>query len=128
MLSQAPAKIHWHRQSNQLELVYNEQSYYLTAEFLRVHSTSAEVKGHGPDQTVLVSGKMAVKMTAIESVGHYGIKIIYDDGHDTGIYTWSYLQALANHREQYWLEYLKKLKQENKSRDPHTNVLYFPGA
>lgn len=126
MLSKAPSKIHWHRGSNQLELVFGQQHFYLSAEYLRVHSTSAEVKGHGPDQAVLVSGKIHVKIQGIESVGNYGLKISFDDGHDTGIYTWSYLEELGDKKEAYWQKYLNQLSEENKTRDPHTNVLHFP--
>ena len=122
----APQKIHWHKQSNTLELVYSESSYHLTAEFLRVHSTSAEVKGHGPDQAVLVYGKIDVKIQKIESVGHYGLKIFFDDGHDTGIYTWAYLHELGVNKAQYWQQYLAKLHEAKQSRDPHTNVVRFP--
>lgn len=121
-----PQKIHWHRESNQLELVYGSESFSFEAEFLRVHSTSAEVKGHGPGQEVLVDGKIDVAIKKIEPVGNYGLKILFDDGHDTGIYTWAYLQALGQQKQQYWQAYLDKLVNENKTRDPHTNVIHFP--
>ena len=126
MSSATPTKIHWHRDSNTLELVYAGSQAILEAEFLRVYSTSAEVKGHGPDQAVLVDGKINVRINHIESVGNYGLKISFDDGHDTGIYTWPYLQALGENKVQRWQDYLDKLSAENKSRDPHTNVLRFP--
>lgn len=122
----APQKIHWHKQSNTLELVYGDDSFNLNAEFLRVYSTSAEVKGHGPGQAVLVDGKINIKIKKIEPVGNYGLKIFFDDGHDTGIYTWVYLQELGVNESQYWQQYLEKLNKENKSRDPHTNVVRFP--
>lgn len=122
----APLKIQWHRQSNSLELIYSDVSFILEAEFLRVHSTSAEVKGHGPDQAVLVAGKIDVKIKNLESVGNYGLKIIFDDGHDTGIYTWSYLRELGDKKPQFWQAYLDQLIQEKQSRDPHINVVQFP--
>ena len=125
-MTQAPAKIHWHRQSNCIELVYSKSSARLDAEFLRVHSTSAEVKGHGPDQAVLVHGKIHVKIKKIEAVGNYGIKVSFDDGHDTGIYTWSYLHDLCKNQATLWQQYLEALNREGKSRDPHTNVVRFP--
>ena len=121
----APQKIHWHKQSNTLECVYDNQSFSLSAEFLRVHSTSAEVKGHGPGQAVLVVGKIDVKIKKIEPVGNYGLKLFFDDGHDTGIYTWAYLQELGENQTQYWQHYLKKLEKEKKCRDPHTHVVHF---
>ena len=126
MPAPAPQKIHWHRQSNTLELVYSDANFIFTAEFLRVHSTSAEVKGHGPGQAVLVAGKIAVKIKKLESVGNYGLKIIFDDGHDTGIYTWYYLRELGENHEQLWQRYLDQLAQKNQSRDPHTTVVQFP--
>ena len=126
MQSAAPTKIQWHKKSNTLGLIYGDAECILEAEFLRVHSTSAEVKGHGPDQAVLVFGKIDVKIKKLEPVGNYGLKITFDDGHDTGIYTWPYLQELCDKKSQYWQEYLDKLKQENQSRDPHTNVVQFP--
>jgi len=81
----------------------------LSFELLRVYSPSAEVAGHGPGQSVLQTGKEFINITAIEPVGNYAVKLIYDDGHDTGIYTWNYLYQLAKNKESKWNTYLDAL-------------------
>ncbi|HEY7775046.1 MAG TPA: gamma-butyrobetaine hydroxylase-like domain-containing protein, partial [Kineobactrum sp.] len=87
-----PQGIHLHRASRELELTYTGgQSYRLSCEYLRVYSPSAEVKGHGPGQEVLQTGKQQVTITAIKPVGHYALQLAFDDGHDTGLYSWDYL-------------------------------------
>ena len=83
----------------------------LPFEYLRVHSPSAEVKGHGPGQEVLVTGKENVGIRAVEPVGQYAVKLVFDDGHDTGLYTWKYLYELGSEREARWLMYLQRLEQ-----------------
>lgn len=120
-----PSKIHLHKQSKTLELIFKGDSYSLPAEFLRVHSPSAEVKGHGPGQEVLVHGKINVGIETIKATGNYGLTIIFDDGHDSGIFSWPYLLELAKEQEPLWESYLEKLKMENKNRDPHTSVIHF---
>ncbi len=120
-----PTKIHLHKESKILELVVDNANYKLSAEFLRVHSRSAEVTGHGPGQEVLVDGKINVGIERLEAVGNYGLKIIFDDKHDSGIYSWSYLVELCHNEPSLWESYLEKLKQEGKSRDPHTSVVQF---
>ena len=119
-MSQAPlpSEIQLHKQSRKLELVYNDQPYFLSAEFLRVHSPSAEVQGHGPGQQVLQVQKENVAITQIEPVGHYAIKIYFDDGHDSGLFTWDYLYELASHQEEYWQTYLDKLTAKGYQRQP----------
>ena len=93
-----------------LELTFdNGQRFELTCELLRVYSPSAEVRGHSPDQAVLQVGKENVSITNIEAVGNYAIKLIFDDGHDTGLYTWDYLYDLGLRAEQYWNEYQQAL-------------------
>src|SRR6201981_593036 len=77
-------------------------------EYLRVHSPSAEVKGHGPGQEVLVLGKENVGVRAVEPVGQYAVKIVFDDGHDTGLFTWRYLHELGREREARWARYLER--------------------
>jgi len=79
--------------------------FELPFEYLRVHSPSAEVKGHGPGQEVLVTGKSGVGIRAIEPVGQYAVKLVFDDGHDTGLYTWKYLYELGRDREANWERY-----------------------
>lgn len=122
---QKPEKIHLHKKSNTLELQFGKESCCLSAEFLRVHSPSAEVRGHGPGQAKLVDGKRQVGIKIIKPVGHYGLLIIFDDGHNSGIYTWSYLRELNDQRETLWQSYLDRLGSAQKSRDPHTSVVQF---
>ena len=93
----APTEIRVHTRSRTLELVYADGRHYaLPAEYLRVHSPSAEVQGHGPWQEVLVHGKEQVGIRAVEPIGHYAIRVVFDDGHDSGLYTWDYLRKLAS--------------------------------
>ncbi|MDE2383661.1 MAG: DUF971 domain-containing protein [Alphaproteobacteria bacterium] len=90
----------------------------LPAELLRVESPSAEVKGHGPGQEQLVFGKRLVTITGVEPVGTYAARLLFSDGHSTGIYTWAYLAKLGREKETIWQAYLGKLKAEGRSRDP----------
>ena len=85
------------------------ESYDLEAEYLRVESPSAEVKGHGPGQEQLVTGKRNVAMTRLEPVGSYAVRIIFSDGHSTGLFTWNYLAKLGRDRQTIWSAYLDKL-------------------
>lgn len=113
-----PIEIKLHRQSAVLELTFdNSVNASLPAEYLRVYSPSAEVKGHAPEQAVLQVGKEHVAIAAIEPVGNYAIKLIFSDGHDTGLYTWDYLYELAMQQEAKWREYLHKLEQTGRKRD-----------
>jgi DUF971 family protein len=84
------------------------QHYQLPAEYLRVESPSAEVKGHGPGQEVLVLGKERVRIARLVPVGNYAIRIVFDDGHDSGLYTWPYLLRLGRDREAIWSAYLAR--------------------
>lgn len=120
-----PSKIHLHKKSKTLELVFDDNSYQLTAEFLRVHSPSAEVKGHGPGQETLVHSKINVGIQDIKATGNYGLTIIFDDTHDSGIYSWNYLNELAKNHKDLWGIYLAKLSASNKNRDPYTSVIQF---
>lgn len=121
-----PQDIKLHRRSRELELCYADgSSYRLSCEFLRVHSPSAEVRGHGEGQEVLQTGKQKVNITGIKAVGHYAIQLIFDDGHDTGLYAWDYLYKLATQRDSYWNKYLERLKAEGGSRDPDLQVVRF---
>lgn len=104
-----PTEITLHKQSRALGLAYGEQHYQLSAEYLRVYSPSAEVRGHGRGQETLQTGKEQVAITAIEPVGHYAIKIFFDDGHDTGLYSWDYLHNLATQQKSLWQDYLNRL-------------------
>jgi len=116
-----PSAIKLHKASRILELRYGEQSYRLDAEFLRVHSPSAEVRGHG--RPILQYGKQHVALLAVEPAGNYALKLIFDDGHDSGLYTWDYLYQLATRQEQLWADYLQQLAAAGKSRDPNESVV-----
>lgn len=118
-----PSKIRLHKQSRQLELQFGDKAWFLSAEFLRVHSPSAEVKGHGPGQAVLQYGKRQVGISQVERAGNYAIKLVFDDGHATGIYTWDYLYHLGEHQEALWQTYLDALHQAGKARDADTSVV-----
>ncbi|WP_041367169.1 gamma-butyrobetaine hydroxylase-like domain-containing protein [Methylophaga frappieri] len=106
-----PTDITLHQKSRQLSLSYDAQHFHLSAEYLRVHSPSAEVQGHGPGQDVLQTNKESVAILKIEPVGHYAIKIYFDDGHDSGLFTWDYLYELATQYEHKWQTYLQRLQQ-----------------
>ena len=99
-----------HKSSRTLELAYGDQSYELPFEFLRVLSPSAEVRGHGPGQETLQTGKRLVQITAIEPVGHYAIRPVFSDGHDSGIYSWDLLRSFCVNREALWEDYLRRLE------------------
>lgn len=129
MSNAVPKELKLHKKSATLELIYDDsRSYSLTAEFLRVHSPSAEVRGHGKGQEVLQTGKRDVNIKNIEAVGNYAIKLDFSDGHNTGIYSWEYLQELATNQASLWQEYLAKLQDAGASRDalpPDTQILNF---
>ena len=110
--------MHLHKHSSELELRFTDAStYLLTSEYLRICSPSAEVRGHGKGQEVLQTGKRHVKLTHIEAVGNYAIKLTFDDGHDTGIYSWHYLYELCTEHETLWSNYLDRLAAANASRE-----------
>lgn len=112
-----PVAINLHSKSRLLLLEFDDgSSFELSCEFLRVYSPSAEVKGHGPGQQVLQTGKEDVNIAEIEPVGNYAIKLKFDDGHDTGIYSWEYLYDLAKNYERYWQDYSQALKQAGHER------------
>ena len=116
MSNTPPTKIKLHTKSNTMELVYGENHFELSYEFLRVHSPSAEVKGHG--KPVLQTGKKHVKIRDIEPVGNYALKRTFDDGHDTGLYSWDYLADLCQHQGEMWQQYLQQLEAAGASREP----------
>ena len=106
-----PTEIHLHKASRVLELTFEDgRNFRLTSEYLRVHSPSAEVAGHGPGQEVLQVGKEDVAIVAVEPVGHYAVKLEFDDGHDSGIYTWDYLYRLGAEHDERWRRYLERLR------------------
>ena len=117
-----PTAIELHKAAKILTLKYaNGDVYQLPAEFLRVHSPSAEVQGHG--KPVLQTGKLNVALNKIEPAGSYALKLCFDDGHDSGLYTWEYLYELATRQDQLWAEYLAQLSAAGQSRDPNESVV-----
>jgi len=112
-----PTQIKLRKTSKMLELEYGaDERYSLPAEFLRVHSPSAEVQGHG--NPILQTGKINVALEGIEPAGQYALKLTFSDGHDSGLYTWDYLYQLATNQQQLWSDYLGALATAGKSRDP----------
>ena len=106
MTDPTPLTIKLRTRSRLLEVVFDTgERFELPFEYLRVHSPSAEVKGHGPGQEVLVTGKENVGVRAVEPIGQYAVKLVFDDGHDTGLYTWKYLHELGRDREAKWARY-----------------------
>ena len=117
-----PTEIRLQKKSRQIVIAFDDGNRFeLSFEFLRVNSPSAEVKGHGPGQEVLQTGKEHVQVTAIEPVGHYAVRLVFDDGHDTGLFTWKYLYDLGAERDSKWQAYLDRLKAAGYARRPATN-------
>jgi len=122
-----PTAIHLHKASRTLELQFADgQTYRLDAEYLRTHSPSAEVRGHGAGQTVLVFGKRAVAITDLQAIGQYAVKIVFDDGHDSGLFTWQYLYELGSDYDKNWSAYLARLSGAGKSREAEQSNLFKP--
>ncbi|MFT7413598.1 MAG: DUF971 family protein [Methylophagaceae bacterium] len=111
-----PTGITLHTQSKTLELSYADVSYNLSAEYLRVYSPSAEVRGHGAGQEILQTNKEQVGISKIEPTGNYALKIYFDDGHDSGLFTWDYLYDLATHLDIHWQDYLNRLEKAGYQR------------
>lgn len=113
-----PTEIRLHQQSKIMEVSFADGARFsFPYEFLRVWSPSAEVRGHGPGQETLQTGKRNVDITAVEAVGNYAIKPVFSDGHHSGIYSWDVLYDLGIHQESYWQAYLARLEAEGGSRD-----------
>lgn len=114
-----PASITYNRGERQLRITFEDgTAFSLPAEYLRVESPSAEVQGHGAATKVLLPGKRLVSIRAIEPVGQYAIRIIFDDGHDTGLFSWNYLQELGQQYEARWSQYEQRLREQGLQRDP----------
>lgn len=114
-----PTEIKLHRKSRVLEVSFDTgEAFRLPCEYLRVFSPSAEVRGHGPGQEVLQIGKEQVNIDAIEPIGHYAVKLVFDDGHDSGLYSWTVLYRLGRHYDELWAEYLNRLAQAGHQRKP----------
>ena len=106
-----PVDIRLHQASKLLEIKFdNNTECMLSCEFLRVYSPSAEVRGHGAGQETLQIGKENVNITAIEPIGNYAVKLVFSDGHDTGLYSWDYLYYLGQNYEAMWQDYISKLQ------------------
>src|SRR5579863_7629840 len=118
MAAPVPTRLVLHRKSRALEIGYADgPGYTLPAEYLRVYSPSAEVRGHGGCEPMLIGGKRAVAISAVEPVGRYAVRLRFDDGHDTGLYSWEVLQQLAQRQQQWWARYLERLAEHGMSRD-----------
>ena len=116
--SPVPTEILLHQQSRRLEVAFSDGARFeLSFEFLRVNSPSAEVRGHGPGQEVLQTGKRDVEIREVEPVGNYGLQPVFSDGHSTGIFSWDYLYEIGQRRDALWDEYLKRLEAAGASRD-----------
>lgn len=121
-MSKLPTGINLHKASKTLTLTYGpDEVYQLPAEFLRVHSPSAEVQGHG--KPILQFGKLGVGLSKVEPAGQYALKLTFDDGHDSGLFTWEYLYQLALRQDDLWNDYLAQLKAAGKTRDPNQSVI-----
>ncbi|OKO49654.1 MULTISPECIES: gamma-butyrobetaine hydroxylase-like domain-containing protein [unclassified Pseudomonas] len=121
-MSKFPTAVNLHKTSNTLGLTYGpDEVYQLPAEFLRVHSPSAEVQGHG--KPILQFGKLNVRLIKLEPAGQYALKLTFDDGHDSGLFTWDYLYQLAVRQDALWVDYLAELKAAGKTRDPSESVV-----
>ena len=125
---QRPKQITYRRKSKVLVLTFEDGDAEIPAELLRVYSPSAEVRGHSPEERKLQTGKKHVGIKSLEPVGNYAIRIIFDDGHDTGLYGWDLLRDLADNAERYWKSYLDELKAANASRLPTIPVGHWTPA
>jgi DUF971 family protein len=113
-----PTEIKLHQKSRMLEIAFADgQRFELPCEFLRVYSPSAEVRGHGPGQEVLQVGKQDVEITQIEPVGSYAVKLVFSDGHDSGLYSWDYFYDLGVNQEALWKRYLERMAEAGASRE-----------
>jgi DUF971 family protein len=113
-----PLKITLRQASSLIAVEYDDgASFDLPFEYLRVFSPSAEVRGHGTGQGILQTGKENVQVTAIEPIGQYAVQLVFDDGHDSGLYNWKHLYDLGKNQEEYWQDYLNRLKAAGYSRD-----------
>ncbi|WKV84395.1 DUF971 domain-containing protein [Pseudomonas sp. B24_DOA] len=121
-MTSIPTDIKLHKASKTLTLTYaSGEEYTLPAEFLRVHSPSAEVQGHG--KPILQFGKLNVGLSKLEPAGNYALKLTFDDGHDSGLFTWEYLYELGKRQNELWDDYLAELRAAGKSRDPNESFV-----
>ena len=117
-MSAVPTEIKLHQKSRVMEIAFDDgKTFRLPYEYLRVYSPSAEVRGHGPGQEVLQTGKQSVEIRSMEAVGSYAVQPQFSDGHATGIYSWDYLYELGQNQDRLWKEYLEKLNAAGASRE-----------
>lgn len=113
-----PVEIKLRQRSRLLVVSFDDgRTFEYTHEYLRVHSPSAEVKGHGPGQETLQTGKEDVEIREIEPVGHYAVRLVFSDGHNTGLYTWTYLRELGENMAENWERYLDRLQAAGYARE-----------
>lgn len=112
-----PEEIRLNSEHNLLKICYPNDEHSLSAEFLRVYSPSAEVRGHGVGQETLQTGKRLVTITELEPVGHYALKIVFSDGHESGLYDWDYLYHLGKNQPALWQDYLNRLAIAGETRE-----------
>ena len=124
-MAKAPTKILYKKLENALEIEWEDEVYSLPIELLRVRSPSADTGGRHGQKRKPQSGKKDVRIKDINHTGNYGIRLNFDDGHDTGIFVWEYLHDLAKNQEKYWREYLKELEEKNESRLPKLEVKHW---
>ena len=117
-----PKDIKLLNKSRLMELIYDDYSCQLSYEFLRIHSPSAEVKGHNPSQSTLQLNKVNIFVKKVELVGSYAIRIIFDDGHETGLYSWEYLEHLVKNKKKLWDEYLCAIQKAGHNRQDWLGV------
>ena len=116
-----PSEIKLHQKSRRLELAYDGgETFALSFEFLRVYTPSAEARGHGPGQETLQTGKRNVDIERIEPVGTYALRLVFSDGHDSGLYSWDLLYNLGKHHDELWQNYLTQIEAQGLSRDIDT--------
>ena len=119
-----PTEINLHQKSRVLEIIFDDGEHFeLTGEYLRVYSPSAEVRGHAPGEEVLQVGKADVNIDKIEPVGNYAVQLYFDDGHDSGIYSWEWLYQIGKNHDKLWQEYLDKLEKAGQKRAPSSGSL-----
>lgn len=122
MLSVAPRQLRLSSDKSRLTAVWADHEREFTAEYLRVCSPSAEIRGHGGDWQV-VGGKRGVTITKVEPVGRYAVRLVFSDGHDSGIYSWDGLRELSQNYDTWWVRYTEQLKSYGMSRDPDDNIV-----
>lgn len=113
-----PINIEFHNKSRVMDIAFEDASYSMTYEFLRVFSPSAEVRGHVPEEAKLQVGKRDIGIAEVKPIGEYALQIIFSDGHDSGIYSWDWLEEIGKNQEALWQGYLKDLEEAGASRDP----------